>query len=541
MVRVALRGNVWTGVGFAALGVLYVLFLVTAYASLGADRASAARDLETIGAGFSFIIALPQRLDTNAGYLAWFGYGQLVAVFSFWGISAGTYASRAEDERGLSDLWLAAGVTRRRVILAHATAFAIAASVALGVAAAAAAALSAIGGEPIPGSALALQSVGVLAVTLLFFAIGLCAGQVVSTRRGALGVAALILVGLFLLNGFSRQWDALSAIRWVSPFAYYDRVHGLVPGVPFGTGNVMVLFSVAAAALLVAIVAFDARDLGATLGRRGTAGTLRRLPATNPVLRSQVLTALYDQRVSLTVWCLAIAWQSFFITRLADPFLRALAGATANDASAAQLRAVTGTGHGAPFEGFVGFEWFSSLACLGVAAYAITQVARWASEDTEGRLELLLAAPLARSRVVAQRALALAVAVTLLVLVSHLGIALGTAVNEARLDPGRLAVASAMLLPVAGVFGGIGAAASAWRPRLTVALLSGLAVLSFFLPFVQPVIRGPEWLPHLSVFDLYGTPLSDGFEAWRFGWLTAITGASFALAVVAMRRRDIGR
>ncbi len=539
MVRVALRANVWPCAGFTALIALYAAFLLSAFAALGADRASTARDLEALGPAFSFILALPERLDTNAGYLAWFGYGQLVAIFAFWGVLAGTFASRGEDERGLTDLWLAAGATRRRVVLSHLAAFAVAAPAGRGVGGAVVPALGAPGGEPISAAAVALQSVGLLAVVLAFFTLGLVAGQLVPTRRGALGIAALALVVLFLLNGFSRQWDALSALRWLSPFAYYDRIQGL--GAPFAVGPLIVVVALGASGLLFALAAFEARDVGATLGRRGIPGVPRRMPSDNPLLRSQVLATLYDQRVGLLVWCLAIAWQGFFVTRLADPFLRALAGADPGDASAAQLRTVTGAGHGQPYEGFVGFEWFGTLAGLAVAAYAITQVARWAGDDSEGRLEMLLSAPVSRARIVAERALALGLAVALLVAVGHAAIALGTVVNDATLDAGRMAVASGMLLPVAGVFGGLGAAASAWRPRVTVALLSAFAILSFFIPFAQPVVRGPEWFAHLSIFDLYGTPLSDGFVPWRFWLLSGLGVAGFAVSVVAMRRREVGR
>jgi ABC-2 type transport system permease protein len=541
MLRVALRANVWTGAGFSLLTGLYVAFLVLAYASLGGDRAGIARDLGALAPGFSFIIALPQRLDTNAGYLAWFGYGQIVAIYAFWGILAGTFASRGEEERGLTDLWLAAGVTRPRVLVSHLIAFAAASAIALAVGGGVGVGLAAAQSEPIPASAIALQSLGVLAITVAFFALGLVNGQLVPTRRGALGLSALALVFLFLLNGFSRQWDALSTVRWISPFAYYDRIHGLYPDVPFGTGHLAVVLGLAVVGIVVALAAFGGRDIGATLGRRGMPGPPRYAPSRNPLLRSQVLTAIYDQRTAILIWCLALAWEGFFITRLAHPFLTALAAADPSDPSAEQLRTITGAGHGAPYEGFIGFEWFGTLAGLAVAAYAITQVARWSGDDTEGRLEMLLSAPVSRTRIVLERAAALFLVVLVFVGVAHSTIALGTLVAGERLDAGRMAIASAMLIPVAGVFGGLGAAASAWRPRLTVGLLSAFAIASFFIPFAKPVVRGPDWFGHLSVFDLYGTPLTDGFEAWRLAVLAGLTLLGSGLALVAMLRRDVGR
>lgn len=541
MLRVALRTNVWATVGFSTLAGIFLAFMTAAYAALGSDREAAQRTLEALAPAFSFILALPQRLDTNAGYVAWFGYGQLVAIFAFWGLLAGTFASRGEEERGLTDLWLAAGIQRSRVLTAHLAAFAVAAVVALAAGATAALAVAAVAGEPIPVSAVALQSAGVLGIMLAFFALGLVTGQLMPTRRGALGIGALVLVGLFLTNSFSRQWDALSGIRWISPFAYYDRIHGLVPGLDFDVAPLGMLTALATIGGVTALWMFLSRDAGATVGRRGMPGAPRRTPSSNPLLRSQILAALYDQRVGLLIWSLAIGFQGFSITRMASSFLHALAQADPNDPSMAQLRTVSGAGHGSGYEGFVGFQWFGGLAALALAAYAISQVARWSSDDTEGRLEALLSAPLSRTRVIAERALALALGSGVLIGVGHAAVAGGSLVNDTPLDGGRMAVASLMLFPIAGVFAGLGAAASAWRPRVTVALLSAFAVFSFMLPFTTPVIRGPEWMNHLSVFDLYGSPLAEGFVVWRFVLLAGLTVIGFAIALFAMLRRDVGR
>jgi len=541
MLRVALRPNVWTSVGFAALAAILLAFLAATYAALGTDRAAAGRDLEAIGPAFSFILPLPERLDTNAGYVAWFGYGQLSLTFAFWGVLAGTYVARGEEERGLADMWLSAGTPRWRLLVAHVGAFVVGVSAALAAGGLACLAVAWATGEPIAVGALAGQSAGILALTVAFFSLGLVVGQLVPTRRGALGIGALVLVALFLTNSLSRQWDALSGARWISPFAYYDRVHGLVPGLAFGTASLVVLVLIAIGGISLALLTFLSRDIGATLGRRGMPGAPRRLPATNPLLRSQILATLYDQRVGLFIWCLAMAWQSFFVTRMAGPFLRALALVEPGDPTGAQLRVVSGVGHGTPFEGFVGFEWFGGLAGLALAGFAITQVARWSGDDTEGRLEALLSAPMPRTRVVIERALALGVGAVLLIAASHAGITAGAIVNDSVLDGGRLAVAGLMLLPIAAVFGGIGAAASAWRPRVTVALLAAIALVSFMIPFTVPVIHGPEWLNHLSVFDLYGTPLADGFTPWRFGLLGGVSLLGFGVALFAMLRRDIGR
>lgn len=541
MIRVALRANLWLGLAFAGLAVFFLTFLTAAYASLGSDRASASRDLEALGPAFSFILPLPQRLDTSAGYVAWFGFGQFVPIFAFWGALAGSGASRGDEEHGLSEQWLAAGIPRWRLLASQAVAYTVAASAALAVGSVACFAVSLFVGEPIAFAGLLAQSSGVVAVALVFFSCGLLAGQLMPTRRSALGAAAVVLVFLFLANSLSRQRETLGVLRAISPFAASDRIHGAVQGLAFGGRELAVLFGVAAAVALLAGLAFARRDSGATLGRRGRSGALRRLPSTNPLLRRPTLAALYDQRLGLAIWSLAIAWEAFFTVHLAKPFLEALAKADPTDASAAQLRVATGAGHGAPYEGFLGFEWFGGIAALALGVYAITQVARWAGDESDGRLEALLSTPTPRWLVVAERAAALGLGVLLLVAVGHVAFSVATLVYDVDLDGGRMLTSSAMLVPVAGVFGGIGAAASAWRPRVAIALLSAFALLGFMIPFAAPVVRAPEWVNHLSVFDLYGSPLAEGFVAWRAATLVGLAALGFVVALVAIQLRDVGR
>lgn len=540
MIRIALRANVWPALGIVTLVTTFLPFIVASYATVAVDRATTARDLTTMAEGFSFILPLPLRLDTLAGYVEWFGFGQFVAILGVWAVVAGTGASRGDEERGLVDQWLAAGVARWRVVTSQVSGFAIASAAALGVGCTAGWATAAAVGEAVSAQGLLVQSAGVFAVMLLTFGVGVLAGQLLATRRSATGAGAAIVVSLFFLNSLSRQTDALVPYRWMSPFSWYDRVHGLAPGVDVDGGALALLALVALGICALAIVAFARRDCGAPLlaGRGNAPATAD--PSSNPLLRSPMLASLWDQRVALAVWSLAVAGEAYFMLGLARSFLAALAAADPGDPYTQQIRVVTGSGHGTPYEGFLGFEWFGGLLALGVAAFAITQVARWAGDDAEGRLEALLSAPVSRARVVVERAASLLIAVAGLLLAGHVSLTVATYVEGTELDPGRLATASLMLVPVAAVFGGVGAAVSSLRPRLAIFTLSAFAFLTFMIPFAAPVVRAPEWVKRLSVFDLYGFPLSDGLEVWRLAVLTAVAAAGFGVALVAMQARDVG-
>jgi ABC-2 type transport system permease protein len=103
----------------------------------------------------------------------------------------------------------------------------------------------------------------------------------------------------------------------------------------------------------------------------------------------------------------------------------------------------------------------------------------------------------------------------------------------------RMIVATADVLPVVFAFAGIGAALVGWRPRLAVVLLGAVAVSSYMLQQFYAIFEWPDWVGHLSIYQLYGTPLSK--DDW-VGILTlvAIGVAGTAVALVAMRRRDVG-
>src|SRR4029453_16300575 len=115
------------------------------------------------------------------------------------------------------------------------------------------------------------------------------------------------------------------------------------------------------------------------------------------------------------------------------------------------------------------FTWLS-VAQLLFAALAIAQVARWAAEDADGRLEITLSQPVSRAASGVERMVVLAVAALLIAAVSDVTLFYASHAQGIDLDPGRLVAASLMLVPFALVFAGAGALLAAWNPRAAVGL-----------------------------------------------------------------------
>ena len=72
-------------------------------------------------------------------------------------------------------------------------------------------------------------------------------------------------------------------------------------------------------------------------------------------------------------------------------------------------------------------------------------------------------------------------------------------------------------------------------------LLATLAFLSYLVTELGPLMKWPDWVLKLSVFSLYGTPLTSGVY-WTGMWiLLAVVILGFGVAAVLMQRREVGR
>ena len=102
-----------TGFG-AVYGLIQAAAYVRAAGSTAASRIAFGHEMETFGRTFTVLLPLPVRLDTPPGYIQWRVYGVLVLLFAAWVLMSAVGASRADEDRGLVEGWLASGVGRGR-------------------------------------------------------------------------------------------------------------------------------------------------------------------------------------------------------------------------------------------------------------------------------------------------------------------------------------------------------------------------------------------------------------------------------------------
>ncbi len=538
LVRYALRTQRWWFAAISFLGIVSPYSTGATYLAAAPNavaRASFGHATQTLGAALTYLIPLPQRPDTPAGYMWWKGLTWLTLLFAAWGLAAAVSLVRADEERGVTETWLASPVTRVRALLSGTAALLVAAAgaaafTALGIGGGLAAAKTTASVAAVIGQCLPL-----VGIAIACFAIGLVLSQLATTRRGALGLGTVVLLALYALNALARVNQGLVGAAAISPFHLADLTTSLVPGGSFDAAATGSLFAIAAALVALAALGFARRDLlSSLLPRRRGAVPVTVTPSSNPLFRDAILSRLWQQRFGLAGWTAGTAIGAALLVSLAHGvggLLKSMGGIS---------RVLTSSGTGNPSLWVVSSVWFG-VAALVVAAYAIAQVTRWASDDVEGRLEMEIAQPVARWRVVLERMVALT-------LVSALIAAVGSVITGAilpsqglKVGTGPLVLATVLLVPLALTYGALGALIITRVPRVAMGVLAMLAVLGFYLPILVPLFQWPDWVNDLSLFHLYGTPLTTGVF-WTGLWIMlGIIVAGFGGATLAMSRRDVGR
>ena len=196
--------------------------------------------------------------------------------------------------------------------------------------------------------------------------------------------------------------------------------------------------------------------------------------------------------------------------------------------------------------GYLNSQFFANLLPVMLLVFAVG-VAAWAisGDEAAGTLELLLANPISRARVAAERAGALVLLLATLTAVSAAALIASTpAVGlDKGLPAGRLLAASVACALLALVYAAVAfavGAATGSRP-VAVATASALAVAGFVVqglaqqvPALRPVRAASPW--H---WLLAGDPLQAGL-AWR-SWVLplAVTAVLVVLGTVRFQHRDL--
>lgn len=535
--RLALRSHRTGAIATAAIGSFAGLLNAIAYVSVAgttpADRAAFAHSMEVLGRQLSYLLPRPVQLDTMGGYLTWRDLSTVGIVYAVWAMLAATGAGRGDEEKGLTEAWLATGISRARWLLVRVAAFAVAAIGSLIVTVALTELGTVLAKDPVSVGAMSAELLPLAAVTLWGFAAGLLVAQLVTTRRTASVLAGTAIVALYTLNSSVRAGADPGPAVWLSPFYLFDRSSPLLDG--GSVDGLSIAASVIGAAALagISLWAFVRRDIGGALLRsRPRSGAPRWSPSGDPLLRVPVLAGVDQQRGWILGWSIALAVLGYFLASLTRTIVDGF-----RDIPAMQVY-LTRAGIGG-YSDVVGVIWFS-VALLLIAIFVVAQVNGWAADDADGRLETVLAAGASRPRIVVERLAVLLVGAGIVAAISSVGVYVATSAFDIPVALDRLALATALIIPLVFALGAIGHALVGWRPRVAVILVATVAVISYFTEEFAPLFNWPEWAGRTSLFVLYGAPMT------KVDWpgaatLTVIGVVGTLVAIAAMEQRDVGR
>ncbi|GAB4071777.1 ABC transporter [Angustibacter speluncae] len=426
--------------------------------------------------------------------------------------------TRADEEQGRAEL-VRAGVVGRHAPLAAALAVTALADLGLGVVVAGGLAAADLGA--VDSVAFAL---GVALTGLLLGPVAAVTAQVAAHARPATGSALAVLAAAAVVRGVGDVLHPTgSALSWCSPIAWAQQTRVYVD-LRWWPLLLTVLGTVALVALAFGLV--DRRDVGAGLvaarGGRATA---------SPRLAGPAGLLVRLQRGSLAGWAVGVALTGATFGALTDSVLDAV---QTNPAMEGFLQAGGGSDLLDSF-----FATLMVYIALGAAGFAVGSVLRLRSQEQEGRVELLLAAAVARPRL-ALVALGVALGGAVLVLVAG-GAAMGVTAAGVQDDPavvGRLVLAALVHLPAVALLAAAALALVGAAPRWAVlawvpvgwAVLVGLFAGLLDLPDAALWWSPLHWVPRYPAEAVDPVPLLV---------LSALAVALAVVGVVGYRRRDV--
>jgi ABC-2 type transport system permease protein len=452
------------------------------------------------------------------GYCAWRVGGTLAIAAAAFGLLAAVRALRTEEDTGRMELVLAGAVGRGTAYLSSMSA--IAAGTAIlwlaGVAGFVA------GGLPVGGSA--YLSLAIASVVPVFVGVGALASQLAPTRRIALELGSATIGMFLLLRVIADTSSGLGWLRWATPLGWAEELR------PFTGARPLVLLAPAAAsALLLAAAARIAarRDVGTGLIHSSDSAAPRLR-----LLRTPTAQALRSERGSLLVWLSCTGGFALVLGMVST----SISSAGISRSLQRELAKV-GTGSISTPTGYLAFVFIFFI--LAVSLFACAQVGAARLEESEERLETLLAQPVSRRAWLRGRLLLAGIASVAISLLAGLLTWVGAASQGVDISLPRMLEAGANCLPVALLFLGIAALAYALVPRASSAIAYGLLTVAFLWQLVGSLLGVPKWLVELTPFAHVGFVPTQPFRAGAAAVMLAIAAATALAALEAFRRRDL--
>lgn len=462
----------------------------------------------------------PVALDDPGGFTVW-RTGTVVAVLvAVWAALATTRVLRGEEDAGRWDLLLGGVLPVAAAVVRHLAV--VLASVA-SVGAATTTALLLTGTSPsgavVHGAALTLTGAFSVAVAGL-------ASQLLPDRGSAGGVAVAVVVAGLLVRMIGDGLDALAWLRWLSPFGLSALAE------PYGADRplpLLVLGGTTLGVLLVVPAAARRRDL-----HDGLLPVRRPRRPRTALLGSVPAFALREALRPLAGWSVGIG--VFFL--LIGLISRSMTDFLAQNPMFAAMAAQAGFADLGSVEGYAATLF--ALLTVPVGGFVTVRVSAVAAAETARRLDLLLAGPGTRLRLLMSVGAAAVGGALVLTVVAGAAVWAGSVVAGSGLDAGAALAGALSTAPVAALGLGTALLALGVAPRLV-----GIAGMlpsagGFLLTVIADSTDAPGWVTSISpLTHLEPVPVvpPDGVA---LAVMAAVGAVLAGAGAHAYRRRDLG-
>lgn len=471
------------------------------------------------------------HIETLGGSIGWKTGASLGLIACLWSVLAMSGTLAAEARRGSLEFVATTPLGMRRIAMeklaAHLTGMAlVVAVVALSTWLAGAAFHTLPGDEISPASAIGFALwVGVVA--LASGSVAFVLAPLVGRGGSAAIAGAVVLVGYFV-NGYQAAVPAFAVpanLTWFGWTARHQPLAGQFDWLSLVPGAV-----VAVVLFVVGVELFARRDLGTT-SRIPWPG----IPAALIGLRGPASRS-FGERLPLAVWWgIGIGLMGFIIGAAALSLSGALdqLGPETRQIWETLFPSIELNGAGAFLQ--LAFVTFGFILA-GFAAS--TLVSGWASDETSGRLEMLLTTPMSRARWTLAGGAGVFGAIALMTAIVAFGIGVGSAIAGGEVVTpivGTL-VLGLYALALTGIGLALGGLVST---SIAAEAVAGIVIATFLIDLIAPALKWPDWVHQLALTSHMGQPMIGTWDLAGIVACLVFALGGLALSSWGMRRRDV--
>jgi ABC-2 type transport system permease protein len=181
---------------------------------------------------------------------------------------------------------------------------------------------------------------------------------------------------------------------------------------------------------------------------------------------------------------------------------------------------------------------FVSFGMIVFGFAAATLVAGWASDETSGRLEVLLSTPWSRARWLIRSGIGTYVAIVLAAAIVAVAAGVGAA-NQGS-EAMTPAVGSLVFALYGVALAGIGIAVGGWfRSSWAAPAVILVTVGSYLLALFATPLHWPSWVLDLALSEHYGRPLVGTWDPVGIVASLALAIGGLAIGAAGLARRDV--